>query len=481
MERLASNRFMGISLVFGLCCIASLLLVKPVLLLLPFVLLAFLWTFQKPFLIFYALVTALPWSVEYNFTQTLGTDLPTEPLMLLVSFSTLCFLVYNARQRPLEGFFRSPLLLILLLQVVWWLISAGFSTDFTRSMKFCIAKSWYLGAFVLTPFLLFRDPKNLLRTAQVLSVSMLLLVARTMVVHAGYGFTFEKINDALAPHFRNHVNYSSVLVCVVPVLVAGYVLTKTAKLKRLLIAALVLAGVAVVLSYGRGAWLALIAGWVVFWLMRRRMLLRGFLLVLLSVGLGVFVLIDNDRFMKFANDHDTTIFHTNFSEHLRATYEFKDVSTAERFYRWIAGVRMMKQHWATGWGPQTFSQNYHRFTNPSFKTWVSDNKDQSTVHNYYLLTAIEQGFVGLMLLLLLVGWGFYTGQRIYHRSKDPLWRAAAAVAVVVLAMQCTFNFLNDLVETDKLGSLFYLSIAVLIAAEVWLAKELKNADGADLV
>jgi O-antigen ligase len=476
MERLAANRFIGFGILFGLCCIASVFLGEPLVLGLPFLLLGFLWIAHEPFILFYALIAALPWSIEYNFTQSLGTDLPTEPLMLLLSFSIVCFLVYHARQRPLEGFFRSPLLLILLLQAAWWVVTAYFSTDFTRSIKFCIAKSWYLAAFIVTPFVLFRNPKNLVRTAQVLSASMLLLVARTMIRHAGYGFTFERINDSLWPNFRNHVNYSSVLVCIVPLLVAGYALSPNRKWKRVLTALLLFAAVAILLSYARGAWLALIAGWVVFWLMRRRMLVRGFLLVALGIAIGLFVLIQNERFMKFASDHDTTIFHTDFGAHLRATYEFKDVSTAERFYRWIAGVRMIKKHWATGWGPQTFSQNYHRYTIPAFQTWVSDNKDQSTVHNYYLLTTVEQGFTGLLLLLLLLGWGFYTAQRIYHRTQDPVWRAAVAVAAVVLGMECTFNFLNDLVETDKLGSLFYLSIAVLIAAEVREWKQRNNSD-----
>ncbi|RYZ23702.1 MAG: O-antigen ligase domain-containing protein [Chitinophagaceae bacterium] len=470
MERVAANRFLGFALLFGVCCVASVLLFQPLYLGIPFLVLALLWISHEPFFLFYALIAAIPWSIEYNFTASLGTDLPTEPLMLLVSFSVLCFLVYHARRRPLEGLLRSPLLLILLAQVLWYLVTAYFSTDFARSIKFCIAKSWYLTAFVVTPFILYKHPKNLVRTAQVLSVSMLLLVLRTMVRHAGHHFTFERINDSLWPHFRNHVNYSAVLVCIIPILVAGYVLADTKKWKRILMGTLVLAGAALVLSYARGSWLALAAGWALFWLLQRRMLMRGFYLALLVLGLGTFLLIDDERYMKFAHDHDTTTFHTDFADHLKATVEFKDVSTAERFYRWIAGVRMAPEHWATGWGPNTFAQNYQRYTIPAFRTWVSDNADHSTVHNYYLLTFIEQGFVGLALLLFLVGYAFYTAQRLYHRLQHPVWRAAVAIAAVVLGMECTFNFLNDLVETDKLGSLFYLSLAVLVSAEVWYAR-----------
>jgi hypothetical protein len=32
-------------------------------------------------------------------------------------------------------------------------------------------------------------------------------------------------------------------------------------------------------------------------------------------------------------------------------------------------------------------------------------------------------------------------------------------------MQCTVNFLSDLIETDKVGSVFYLCLAFLVIAD----------------
>jgi hypothetical protein len=32
-------------------------------------------------------------------------------------------------------------------------------------------------------------------------------------------------------------------------------------------------------------------------------------------------------------------------------------------------------------------------------------------------------------------------------------------------MECVINFLSDLIETDKVGSIFYLCIAVLVIAD----------------
>jgi O-antigen ligase len=172
------------------------------------------------------------------------------------------------------------------------------------------------------------------------------------------------------------------------------------------------------------------------------------------------------RYLKYAPDFETTIFHKNFGEHLIATYKLKDVSTEERFYRWIAGVRMIKDNWLTGYGPNTFYDNYKEYAVPAFKTWVSDNKEHSTVHNYFLLTAIEQGLPGLSLLLIPFGAMLYYSHRLYHRIKNPFYKTMALTTSVITIMIIVVNFLSDLIETDKVGSIFFLYLAVLIVTDI---------------
>jgi O-antigen ligase len=143
----------------------------------------------------------------------------------------------------------------------------------------------------------------------------------------------------------------------------------------------------------------------------------------------------------------------------------KDLSTAERSYRWIAGVRMIKDSWMTGFGPGSFFSEYKSYTLPAFKTWVSKNAEHSTVHNYFLLLIIEQGVIGLLLFLLLLGFLFWYAQKIFHRTDDPFWKNSVGAVAAILTMICTVNFLSDLIETDKVGSVFYMCIAFLIVAD----------------
>jgi O-antigen ligase len=142
------------------------------------------------------------------------------------------------------------------------------------------------------------------------------------------------------------------------------------------------------------------------------------------------------------------------------------LSTAERFYRWVAGIRMIKDEPMAGYGPNTFYANYKPYTVPAFKTYVSDNKEHSTVHNYFLLIAIEQGIPGLLFFLLLAGCILYYAQHLYHRVKDDFYKAVSITAGVIIMMILTVNFLSDLVETDKIGSLFFLCLSILVVTDV---------------
>ena len=148
-----------------------------------------------------------------------------------------------------------------------------------------------------------------------------------------------------------------------------------------------------------------------------------------------------------------------------ATYAGKDVSTAERFYRWVAGVRMVGDRPLTGFGPSSFYSSYRTYTIPAYKTWVSNNPERSTVHNYFLLTAAEQGLPGLIIFLLLFGGILFYAERIYHRSSDRWMKQVAAGIGVVAVMLGVVNFWSDLIETDKIGSLFFLIIALLVLLE----------------
>lgn len=436
----------------------------------PFTVLIFYAGWQNRNLFFLLLLFSIPFSFEYQFSSSLGSDIPDEGLMLFVAGLFIAYLVYSPKEIS-KNILLHPLLIILFISLGWIIISVLFSTELIISIKFLLAKGWYIGAFVLAPLLIFKE-KRFIKIAAIAIVSSVLIVALIALLrHYEYGFRFAYINDAVYPFFRNHVNYSAMLVCITPILFAFFIAAKDKKWKLFTGGVIIVVLVALVFSYARGAWLALLTGVIAYWLIRKKLLFKVLIVSIIVLLVSVFWLKNNDHYLQYSNDFKTTIFHKNFSEHLVATYQLKDVSTAERFYRWIAGVRMIKDNWLTGYGPNTFYDNYKGYAVPAFKTWVSDNKDHSTVHNYYLLIAIEQGIPGLLFFIILLGAMLYYAQYLYHRIKDNFYRASAITIGVILTMIIVVNFLSDLIETDKIGSLFFLCIATLIVTDINTRRE----------
>ena len=97
---------------------------------------------------------------------------------------------------------------------------------------------------------------------------------------------------------------------------------------------------------------------------------------------------------------------------------------------------------------------------------MSDNKDHSTVHNYFLLTIIEQGVPGLLFFLMLIAGMLYYSEKLYKRIHDKFYKTVVMACGIMLMMILTVNFLSDLMETDKVGSLFFLCLATLVAADM---------------
>ncbi|MBL7731491.1 MAG: O-antigen ligase family protein [Chitinophagaceae bacterium] len=456
---------------FAGCAIAALLVFagaanagQPSWIVLPYILLFLYAAWQKPHFAFLLLAASLPLSIELNITPSLGTDVPDEPLMWLCSFLFLALLIRNPALAEKEKF-RHPLVVLLVATLSWAILSSLFSIHFQNSVKYILAKGWYVATFVFFPFILLKNKKQFVVWTGVLLCAMIGAVLIVMTRHAYGDFRFATVHEAVTPLFRNHVNYAAMLVCCIPVFVAAQRLSDV-RYRRLFSLVLIFLLAALFFSYSRGAWLALFTGLATYWLIKKHKLLIAYIAVAVSTILLFCWISSGDRYLKYAHEYKTTIFHTNFSEHLVATYTLKDVSTAERFYRWTAAIRMIKENPVTGTGPNTFYPAYKPYAVPAYKTWVSNNPDHSTVHNYFLLMVTEQGVPGLVLFLFLLGALFYYTEKIYRRTDDPFYKQGALAAGVILVMICTLNFLSDLIETDKIGSLFFLCISFLVMADV---------------
>ena len=139
----------------------------------------------------------------------------------------------------------------------------------------------------------------------------------------------------------------------------------------------------------------------------------------------------------------------------------------ERFYRWVAAKNMIADMPFTGSGPSTFNQVYKRYTDDAFRTYVSDNPEQSTTHNYFLLTFSEQGIVGGLLFIALCVYMVLKASWLYPRMRTPEYRSILMMAMLSLSTILFHSLLNELIEVDKIGPMFWICMVIIHKLEVW--------------
>ncbi len=369
--------------------------------------------------------------------------------------SAFFLLLWKARKLPPE-MFTNRLSVVIFLHVLWIGITSLLSSYPMISLKFFLAKLWYVIPFFFLPLMLLKvdDLKKLFK---LLLIATMVAASYVMVRHAGMGFAFEEVNQAVRPIFRNHVNYAALLVLLVPFVWALYRIEK----KLWLLFALMFLLVATYLTYTRAAQGVLILCIPMYFVFKFRLMkiMAPLGIIVITIMLAFFI--NQNRYLNFAPQYEKTITHTKFDNLLEATYKLEDISTMERLYRWVAGFRMVRERPFVGFGPATFYSNYEAYTVSSFQTYVSDNPEKSGIHNYYLMCTVEQGFFGLVLILVLILTGLFYAESLFHKlagHENRYWALAAGFAIFITAVLLT---INDLLEADKVGPLFFLSFSMM--------------------
>ncbi|MCC3159646.1 O-antigen ligase family protein [Hymenobacter sp. 15J16-1T3B] len=421
--------------------------------------------------LYYLLLSTLAFSQELKI-GTFTLDVPSEPLMLLL-LGCLGIALLSGRIELSRREVLHPIVLILGLMLLWAGVSTLFSVDTTKSVKYLLAKTWYLGPFLFITLMLLRRPADVWRVAACHAGGACVTVLYTAVRHATVGFSFAGINWAIQPFYINHVIYATVLALLLPYAFYGRQNAAPGSgARRWWQWAVWVLVFGLFFSYTRASMLSIPIAAGFYWIMRLRFTRWVLLGALLGVGAGATYFVQQNNYMLYAPDFEKTVFNGgNFEKHLEATYKLQDVSGMERVYRWVAAARMLADKPVTGSGPSTFYPEYKRYTVKSFRTYVSDNPEHSTTHNYFLLQLAEQGVPGFVLFAVLLCVALITAENLYHRAAG--WPAlrrvvlAATLSLIVIIFHLT---LNELIEVDKIGSFFFISLAVLIKCQRWLGE-----------
>ncbi len=418
---------------------------------------------------YFVLMAMLPCSIEYYFPSGLATDLPTEPLMAGLMMVTFALILFRKNTLP-AGFLSNPLIIVLLLHLFWIFICALNSGMPVHSFKVFLAKIWYFTPFTLLTAIVIRSGADLKKWFWCIFLPLTFLIFVTVLRHGIiYHFSFQEINKCVTPYFRNHVNYAAMMSIFFPfILWAASWYRKNTITHKMLLVAIVFYIVAVYLSYTRTAMLAIL-GMIPFYFMVKWRLTRYAVLALILFGsIGISWLFYDNHYLRFAPSYEDTIYHDDFGSHLSSTFEGKDVSSMERVYRWVAAARMVHDRPYMGVGSGNFYNYYQSYTVTAFETYISDNEERSTVHNYYLLMLAEQGWIGLIIFLLVTFTVFIYGEYIYYKMVARENKRAVMIMLLVMFSIIINLLLSDMLESDKVGPFFFMVISMLALFDLGL-------------
>lgn len=419
--------------------------------------------YEKLYLLMWACV---PISTEIFLPNGLGTDLPVEPL--IVGLTLLYLIRLISRPETLAGgFIRHPIAVFLILHICWIGFATIVSDNFGYSIKFLLAKLWYVITFFFLSGHILKSETQARRVFWWVFVPFCLAVVKVVLHHAVLDFGFREINTATSPFFRNHVSYAAILALFLPFTWFFRHLYRRFSIAWWLIwGGMALLFFALLFAYTRAAYVALFLAIVAYWVVRFRLMRWGLAAGSVVALVAVVYLVNNNKYIDLAPT-ERTIAHEGFEDIVAATYKLEDVSTMERYYRWIAGVRMSQEDIWAGYGPGNFYNYYKMYTLNRFQTYVSDNPEQSGIHNYYLMLLVEQGILGMLIFLALNFAVLIYAEKLYHQLRDPILKAILMAALLSTVVIYAFLLMNDMVETDKVGSFFFFNMALIIAVQRW--------------
>ena len=425
--------------------------------------------------LYFLLILVMPLSIEVNLPGGFSTDLPTEPIVI----GLMLVFVFTAFLNPtiLKGdFFMHPISILLVIHFGWILSSSIFSTDFVLSLKFLLSKFWYLSVFYFLTGLIIINERILRAIIWIIFIPTIVGIVVIMERHSNFGYLFEYINKAVVPIYRNHVNYGVFITMLVPLMVMGRFWYKKGSIIRLIWdLGIIITLVGIYFTYTRGAWLALLACPIIYFIVKREKMKQVLMVSAISVTLFFGYLISNQNYLRFAPNYERTIYHANLKDHLVSTFSGQDMSTMERFYRWVAAFNMVGEKPLFGFGPNTFVKNYKSYTVNSFVTYISRNEENSTVHNYFILLLAEQGIPGMLIFAFWVFVLLTYAERIFHQQKTNKDKWIVMGALLCACVFLINNLFSDLLEANKLAPLFFIMAAILVNWDI-KSKQLLEAN-----
>ena len=407
----------------------------------------------------------------------IGMFIPTEPVLFLVMIP-LTFLLPSIPHMILfiiRIFFQMdydkrvimhPITLAIFFQLIWLLVTTFTSVRPIVSIKFLIARVWFLVTFYFIAIQVFRKSRNIQRFLWLYIIPLTAVIIYTVINHYFHDFDDKPAHFVMRPFFKDHTSYGAILVMYFPMLI--YLLFRYEKfsIKFYTSILLLIFTIGIIFSYTRAAWLSLAAAsglWLIY-----KLKVRFSYLVGLALVSGTLLVLSWPQIkMNLERNRDESS--SDFSEHIKSMSNISsDASNLERINRWESAIRMFLERPVFGWGPGTYMFEYAPFQHSESMTIISTNTGRlGNAHSEYIGPLAESGVLGSLSFIIIVCLVFYHGSDLYHRLPEGQHKALILAVMVGYCTYVLHGFLNNYLDTDKASLPFWGFTAIIVAYDLY--------------
>jgi putative inorganic carbon (hco3(-)) transporter len=398
-----------------------------------------------------------------------SVSLPTEPLlfgvMILFLFKLLHERFYDHK------IIKHPVTIAIFINLIWLFITCFTSEIPLVSVKYMIARLWFVIPFYFAGILLFADMKNIKKFQWLYVAPLLLVIFYTLYNHFNYGFDKTHSNIVMKPFYNDHTAYGDAISMFLPIF-AAFVLSKIYD-RKLRITAFVFLAILItglVFSYSRAAWLSVAAALATFLLVRFRVRF-WWILTALVIGVGFFYMFRYQFIDKLEKNKQESS--TDFVQHVQSISNISsDASNLERINRWASALRLFKERPIFGWGPGTYQFVYAPYQRAKEKTIISTNYgDMGNAHSEYIGPLSESGVLGMLTFIGILVTSLLTGIKVYRRAESKEVRIIALMLTLGLVTYYVHGLMNNFLDTDKASVPFWGFIGMIVAMDLYQSRQ----------
>jgi O-antigen ligase len=425
--------------------------------------------FFDPGIFLFLTVFFVPLSVKVDLSGGSFVTFPSE--VMAVMLAGYLILNISTFRVPGKRILSHPVFLLLLVYLLWLVITSALGEIPGVSFKRTFIQALFFIVFYFLFLTRFDRPVNIVMFYIFYALGLVVPIINGMVWHSQYNFNPQASYYMPQPFFIEHTVYGATIAFVIPMLIYlvffknGFVLTRVRRWRLAVLLLICLTGE--FLSFSRGAWLSLMV--LPFFILVLKLKLPQMVLFAGLLVLLVLFLLNLDAVLKLVSHNEAQSNRGNLKEQIESvTNIHSDISNLERINRWECAIRMFESRPVTGYGVGTYQFVYGRFQVKDEMTRISTyHGEKGNAHSEYLGFLAETGLPGLIIYICLLFSVISTATSIIYRIRDCMIRDLAFVVLLSLLTFYFHTIFNGFIETDKVGSLFYGSLAAITALDIY--------------